>query len=63
MKRILIAQVARLDRERRLAGKESRPQLALHAPEYEAATYGSPGSTALERSALSSVMLGKSYSR
>jgi hypothetical protein len=63
MKRILIAQLARLDRERRLAANVDRPQLALHAAPYDPPTYGNPGSTALERSALSAVMVGKSYSR
>jgi len=62
MKRILIAQVARLDRERRLAQQQQRPQLALHAPVYDA-PYGPSGSTALEASALSARMLAKAYSR
>ena len=62
MKRILIAQVARLDRERRLAEKQQRPQLALHAPVYDR-PYGASGHAALEASALSSLMLAKAYSR
>ena len=62
MKRILIAQVARLDRERRMAQQQQRAQLALHAPVHDM-PYGRSGSTALEASALSSLMLAKAYSR
>ena len=62
MKRILIAQVARLDRERRLAEKQQRPQLALHAPVYDQ-PYGATGHTALSASALSALMVAKAYSR
>ena len=62
MKRILIAQVARLDRERRLAQKQQRPQLALHAPMPDH-PYGASGHAALEASALSALMLAKAYSR
>jgi hypothetical protein len=62
MKRILIAQVARLDRERRLAEKQQRPQLALHAPVHDR-PYGTSGHAALEASALSALMLAKAYSR
>ena len=61
MKRILIAQVARIERERRLA-RDSRPQLALPVPP-QASPFGPSGSNALEASALSSLMLAKAYSR
>ena len=61
MKRILIAQVARLERERRMA-RDHRPQLALPLPP-QASPYGPSGSTALEASAMSSLMLAKAYSR
>ncbi|HZZ91928.1 MAG TPA: hypothetical protein VFE23_05155 [Usitatibacter sp.] len=62
MKRILIAQVARLDRERRMARQGQRPQLALPVPGRDS-PYGPSGSTALEACALSSLMLAKAYSR
>ena len=58
MKRILIAQVARLERERRMAREQQRPQLALPIP----SPYGA-ASTALEASAISALMLAKAYSR
>lgn len=61
MKRILIAQVARLERERRMA-REQRPQLALPLPSPHS-PYGPTGSNALEASAISSLMLAKAYSR
>jgi hypothetical protein len=63
MKRILIAQVARLDRERRMSQKQGqRPQLALPLPGRDS-PYGPSGSAALEACALSSLMLAKAYSR
>lgn len=62
MKRILIAQVARLERERRMARDHQRPQLALPLPPQQS-PFGASGSTALEASALSSLMLAKAYSR
>jgi hypothetical protein len=62
MKRILIAQVARLERERRMAREQERPQLALPLPP-QPSPYGPSGSTALEASAISSLMLAKAYSR
>jgi len=61
MKRILIAQVARLERERRMA-RDQRPQLALPLPPQHS-PFGPSGSTALEASAMSSLMLAKAYSR
>jgi len=60
MKRILIAQVARLERERRMAREQQRPQLALPLPSPQS-PYGASG--ALEASAISSLMLAKAYSR
>lgn len=62
MKRILIAQVARLERERRMARDHQRPQLALPLPAPHS-PYGPSGSNALEASAISSLMLAKAYSR
>jgi hypothetical protein len=61
MKRILIAQVARLERERRLA-RDQRQQLALPIPSQHS-PYGPSTSQALETSALSALMLAKAYSR
>jgi hypothetical protein len=61
MKRILIAQVARIERERRMARENERPRLQLEAPAH--GPYGPQGHVALETSALSALMLGKAYSR
>ena len=62
MKRILIAQVARLERERRMARDHQRPQLALPLTPQQS-PYGAQASAALEASALSALMLAKAYSR
>ncbi len=63
MKRILIAQVARFERQRRMASAQQRQERAgLSIPERES-PYGVEGSRALETSALSSLMLALAYRR
>jgi hypothetical protein len=61
MKRILIAQLARIERERRMASEDNRPRLQLPLPGHEPRA-GSPAS-ALETSAVSALMLAKAYTR